>query len=548
MKLKQLIKEYWAVLTVFVLCAGVVLLFCTRKEGMFIDEIYTYGLSNSDHAPYLSDLKESGLRDTLFTHEDIDQYLTVGENDRFAFSSVYYNQSRDVHPPLYYWLFNLVSSFFPHRFSKWIGLGINTVLFMLCLIVFYRLVFRLFENRDTATAGVAVFGMCVLALSMVMMIRMYTLLTLFTLLLMDVAQRILKEPDEPGLYVALGITVFCGFLTQYYFAFYAFFLCISCGICFACRGQWKVLLRFFISAGAGLILMIIVFPASIRHLFIGNGQVVGGSSVLQTLKETAAYGDRIETFWKAKIRLKGMKWILAGAGIGCVLLSPGLVKSIREKNVSWTALLLAAPAVPAFLLVAVVSPVTEQRYIYNLIPGAALFVCFVFSLLPVSFRALLPQRIHGSNGEALLCYLFGKLLVCGTLFAALWSAKSMPPDNLFTEQPIFNELCSAHAADPCVYITDGFFAPVTQDLGQLRQFRNFFTTDNVESVKLREYIGDADEVVLYIDVDGYWSSGYDADTVIRQFSEANGFTGSRLLYQYSVNGMTALSETYILSR
>lgn len=548
MKLKQLIKEYWAVLMVFVICAGVILLFCIRKEGMFIDEIYTYGLSNSTYAPYLSDLKDSGLRDTLFTREDVEQYLTAAGNDRFAFSSVYYNQSRDVHPPLYYWLFHLVSSLFPGQFTKWIGLGINAILFLLCIFVFYKLLFRLFENRDTAAAGAAVLGMSVLALSMVMMIRMYTLLTFFTLLLMDVTLRILQEPDEPGLYVMLGLTIFCGFLTQYYFAFYAFFLCLSCGIYFACKKQWNSLLRFFLSAGIGLVLMILVFPASIRHLFIGNGQVVGGSSVLQTLKDTKAYGDRIETLWKAGIRLKGMKWILLGAGIGCMLLSPGLLKCIKVKKIPWFGLLPAFPVVPAFLLTAIISPVTEQRYIYNLIPGAALFVCFILALLPMSFQEMLPIKIRGSVGEELLRYLFGKLLVCAAVFAALWSAKTMPPDNLFSDQPIFNELCSAHSADPCVYITDGFFAPVTQDLGQLRLFNNFFTTNNIKSSKLRDYIGDSKEIVLYIDVDGYWSSGYDADTVIRQISEALAFTDCRLLYRYSVNGMDGLSETYVLSR
>ena len=31
-----------------------------KKSGMFIDEIYTYGLSNSHYAPFLSYVKSSG--------------------------------------------------------------------------------------------------------------------------------------------------------------------------------------------------------------------------------------------------------------------------------------------------------------------------------------------------------------------------------------------------------------------------------------------------------------------------------------------------------
>ena len=107
------LKKYIAVLMAFLMTLGVCLLFGIRKTGMFIDEIYSYGLSNSRYAPFLSDLKGGELTDKIFTPEDIDAYLTVGNGDQFAFGSVYYNQTKDVHPPLYYWIFNAVSSVFP---------------------------------------------------------------------------------------------------------------------------------------------------------------------------------------------------------------------------------------------------------------------------------------------------------------------------------------------------------------------------------------------------------------------------------------------------
>ena len=35
------------------------------------------------------------------TKEEAKEYLTINDGDTFNFFSVYYNQSRDVHPPLF---------------------------------------------------------------------------------------------------------------------------------------------------------------------------------------------------------------------------------------------------------------------------------------------------------------------------------------------------------------------------------------------------------------------------------------------------------------
>ena len=63
----------------------------------------------------------------------------LGDNDRVAAGSVSYTQTRDVHPPLYYWLLNFVSSLVPGHFSMWIGLALNYVLYMLTLVLLYKL-------------------------------------------------------------------------------------------------------------------------------------------------------------------------------------------------------------------------------------------------------------------------------------------------------------------------------------------------------------------------------------------------------------------------
>ena len=123
--MKDTLKRGWALLLVLVLVSGVCLLFASRKQGMFIDEIYTYGLSNSSYQPFLGGDRFEAIEHRVYTRQEMLDYVSINGDEGFDFGSVYYNQVHDVHPPLYYWLFHLASALTPHVFSKWTGLVLN---------------------------------------------------------------------------------------------------------------------------------------------------------------------------------------------------------------------------------------------------------------------------------------------------------------------------------------------------------------------------------------------------------------------------------------
>ena len=531
----RIIKKYIAVFMAFAMTLGVCLLFGMRKTGMFIDEIYSYGLSNSEYAPFLSDLKGGQLTDQIFTREEIDGYLTVIPGEGFDFASVYYNQERDVHPPLYYWLFHTVSSCLPGSASKWIGLGINIAFYMLTLFVLMRLILLLFGSLDNAAASAALYGVSVLGLSTVMMIRMYTLLTFFTVLLALMAARLLRGKAGKAYWPLLTFVIFCGMLTQYYFVFYAFFLCAFMDVYLLCRRDFRGFSLFSVSALLGVGLLFAVFPAAARQLFVGNGQVVGGSSVLEALTDTAKYREHLDAFWQAKLRLRGVTWVFAATLLLCTVLCVRIVKSVRNSEIRFDSLLVIVPAVPAFLLVAILSPVQEHRYLYNLVPLFVLGVSFLF------------HAAETAAGEFRGAYFVKKAFVLLVALAALWNARAIPPTSLFPEAAVYDALCEEHASLPCVYLSDGYFAPVTQDLLQLRKFDDFLVTDSSASPALRQYLRDTQSLVLYVDTNQFWSSGYDADTVLAEFS-ALGYPVQEQLYVYDYEGNGGLSETYLLSK
>ena len=61
------------------------------------------------------------------------------------------------------------------------------------------------------------------------------------------------------------------------------------------------------------------------------------------------------------------------------------------------------------------------------------------------------------------------------------------------------------------------------------------------------YLGDAEEFVLYIDTNKFWSSGYNPETVLQDFA-ALGYEEQQHLYIYDYEGNGGLSETYLLQK
>ena len=91
-------------------------------------------------------------------------------------------------------------------------------------------------------------------------------------------------------------------------------------------------------------------------------------------------------------------------------------------------------------------------------------------------------------------------------------------------------------------------AVLTQDLPELKNFRNFFVTNNTASPALKEYLGNADRAVLYISTNDYWTDGYgyDAEAATAAFGKDTGLTACEPLYIYDFEGQGGLSAVYLM--
>lgn len=526
------IKKRKALAAVLVLIVFTSLFFSFQKSGLFIDETYTYGLSNGYYTPFVKDVLGGEIKEEILSKEQIFEYLTVNEEDSFALDSVYYNQTQDVHPPLHYMLLHIVSSLTPGQFSMWTGLILNLVIFILTLITLYALANKILKNQYISVLVVLLYGLSRGGQSTYLMIRMYMLLTLFTVVL---AYLIAGQIDTPKLrgYIGIAAVIFAGMFTQYYFVFYAFFVCAAYTVYTLFAKKYKSMLAFMISAFSGIVLFLISYPAVFQHLFADK--LVSGKNALENLGGIGQYIGRIKVYGKQILKDMFVP-ILIGIAAAIVLIALFFVfrknkeRIKKDRCVFAEICIIVLPAFVTFLIVTIISPVLKLRYVYNILPIFALLVGYVLNLIALMLKVN-SKRKHA----------FGVIAMCIVMLAYLWC---VPPDYLYLKHVDYNTIVEEYDDNPCVFFAGNYNAPITGSMLQLIRFDEVYITDDPKSEKLGQYLDNhknAEQVVLYIDVDEFWSSGFNAEEKLNEFIENNGYS------QYIPLYTSGISETYLVT-
>lgn len=504
----KFVKKNIIYILIAALITGVFFYFAHAKAGYYIDEIYTYGLSNSHFAPYLSDVAGGDLEDRVITNNALKSYVVVDDGEVLDVASVYYNQEADVHPPLYYWLFNIASSVTPNVFSKWTGLVLDYIIYAAAIAVLAVICQELFDNKFTTYTAIILYGISYAGISTAVYIRMYCLLTLLTLVLVFFVIKLIRT-KKVKFCIFSGITILAGMMTQYYFVFYAFFVSASVCIYFLIKKEYSILWKYAICSIAGVLLMVAVFPASIKHIFVGNGQVVSGAVAADNLFDVSQWISRVIKYTHFVIH--GIKASVVVGAIAFVFLA--VTRRFRKCD---EVLVVFIPAVLTWLVIALIAAVQEERYIYNILPIFIIAVAYLLSHL----------------------HLYYVPIICITALALSYTGCNV--DYLQPRTLLVNEILSGYSDSKCVYLTDNKFAAMTSDYYELINFNDVFTTSDATSKQLKKYIGDAEEVIVFIDSNEEWSSGLDPETEMREISESTG------LNDYEKILDNTLSVVYVL--
>lgn len=240
--------------------------FCVQKQGFHEDEYYTYYSTARTNGFYVEDGQWMDRK--TYRNE-----FVVLPGQGFQYGLVKQVQSWDVHPPVYYWVFHTVASLVPGVFSKWVGLSVNLVFWGINIVLFAYLAW-LVSGRSERMAGLVTlfYGLSPAAMSGVVFIRMYEMLTMFVLLcaILHVQAMRCNEVSAKRL-LSMAAVTYLGFLTQYYYFIFLFYLAVAFCIWLLWRDRaiWNCL-RYGVSQGIAFVLAYLTYPSCLGQMFRGQ--------------------------------------------------------------------------------------------------------------------------------------------------------------------------------------------------------------------------------------------------------------------------------------
>ena len=261
-KKKKLIRT---VLVSILFIIGFIITFIIAKEAVANkllfdhDESLTMSLANDHRMGWLTFENHGWFAKSFYQNYIVTDYP-------FQFKEVIAWEIEDNHPPLYYLLINIISSFHQREpLTVSMMLELNVWCFLINYIIVYWFTYRCTKSSIFAFIMSMVFVTNPYNLEMLVMIRMYQLVSTFSLLFMAAGMSIVffKEPW----YIALALAIVGGGMTHYFFYYAMLLLCVCFAVVLIVQKRWKTL-----GLSIGTVLIAVgfnfwIFPAVFTHVF-----------------------------------------------------------------------------------------------------------------------------------------------------------------------------------------------------------------------------------------------------------------------------------------
>lgn len=281
---------------IILILIGIRVYFGYQKEDFFMDETFSYTLMNMKEgagmiqtAPEFNNIWISG--------EKIKNMLVVSKDEVLRYDIVYYNQTQDVHPPLYYFLLHTASALSFGNFTKWTGIILNILIFIGISFTLYVIGKKVFKSTIWAIVLVAIYGVSAGAIFSTIFIRMYELLILFVLLYLNKVIDILKKNiiDKEDItkkdMLELCTIFVLGMLTHYHFIIISVLISLVLFIIMLFKKVKISRICTYVGINIlGLLIYSAIYPSFYTHM-LGTQR---GTESTGNLLNLADYADRIK--------------------------------------------------------------------------------------------------------------------------------------------------------------------------------------------------------------------------------------------------------------
>jgi len=521
--MKNFLKKHGVFLLCLIISCSCMFYYIDQKKGFHEDEMFSYGSSNYKYdnvyrsygyAEAINDYfyqtiltgpKKISNTIDFFLHLDEYQdkfdpvlkaeiptwrskseaieYMTVGQNDIFNFFSIWYNQTRDVHPPMYYNMIHIVSSFFLNHFTKYIGFIVNLIFFIGTLLGIYKIMI-LEKKKKWAYPSIILYGLSMGAISTVMFQRMYMMLTCFSTFYLYFVLKYIHQNYEINKKdkIIWSIIIFMGFLTQYYFCIYIVLIFFILTFFLIKKKKWQNLKTLFLIHAIPAILGIIVFPSSIEDIFFSYRGLGGNQDHTKTFLETFFY--YLNAILKSFSIPLVLFIILITLIIGRFLIQKP--KQTLPKINKQKVLILTLPILGFILIVSKIAPFLGENYTYRyimlLFPSITILGIEVLSLL------------HPSTKWFSICTI-GIILLSG------YGLVTKTPDYLFKDYEKALEIAQENEDKYFIYVFDNYFTHLTSMQEFMTYQKSLIINHNIydfKTLKNDQELNEQQEIILCI--------------------------------------------------
>ena len=415
--MKYLKENKFIILTIVVLC-GLMFYFIDQKQGFHEDEIFSYGSSNykydnvyrwfgyaeaNQDILYNQVLKgniinridnliryknniDSFTKDEVLAKEiptwrykdEALDYLAIQKEDIFNYFSVYQNQARDVHPPLFYYLVHFISTFFYNSFTKYIIFTLNLIFFVGTLFVIKKIIESL-NHKELVIPTMILYGVSMGCISTVMFQRMYMMVTFFSILYLYFIIKFIKDDFKIKDKFWFVLTIILGFLTQYYFCIYIVLIFIILSIYLIVTKKYKKWFDFFKLHVISAIIGLVIYPFAIEDIFFSY-RGIGNSEV-----KTKTFIECLQYYGDQLIKLFGLQNIIYLVIIGLIV---AIIHNVNKKEIIKNKLNIFVIFLPIILFIIIISKIAPflgenytSRYMMLLFPIVSIAIIYILTFL-----------------------------------------------------------------------------------------------------------------------------------------------------------------------
>lgn len=440
-KLKKMDKKYIFYLIIIIVFQIISVIYATsnRENGFYhMDELYSHGLMQYKRAFIFEneDYKNNWHNSNYFK-----KYLTITQENKWDFGAVYRNQIDDVHPPFWYLLLRIACMFNLGDFSIWPGTILNIILSIFCTILLYCIGYEIFKEKKYALLLCLLNNFSLISIETVIFVRMYQLFNLNILILIywHIKKMNIEEFQIKDL-IPLGIMVLIGFLTHYYYAIFMIILYLVFIFYFFKRKQLSNFFKYTMTLIISVIVSIIIWPYSIKHIFFGyrGQQTFQNISSILTNRFATRLRLNFEIINKNVFNEK-LFIITFFIIILCIFwcLKKYIKKDKEKFKINFSVLCIIISSVGYGFCIVLTSPYCDIRYImpiYSLIFIAILYL----------FKNILEYLFDGKN-----------IVIILTFFIIVFDLYTIPKlsDNIFTYKGFNHIVNSGMLGDrPLIYI------------------------------------------------------------------------------------------------